>query len=224
MRAVALLVAALALMLAGCSEKERAETPAPSQEAVESQPSGEAPAQPAAARPAAPTEEEIARAKQVGEVRVRLTTSKGEIVVKLHGTAAPIAVANFLNLVRAGFYDGMPFHRVEPGFVIQAGDPAQAGRPPVGYTITDERSPIKHTKGTIAMARSYLGGRMVPNSANTQFYITLADTPHLDEIGFTAFGRVVEGLPVTEKIAVGDVIRKAAVVEGAGERAREKGK
>lgn len=218
MRVVALLVAALALMVAGCSEKERPETAAPAGDVAEEKPSGEAPSQPAAAPLAAPTEEEIARAKQGGKVRVRLTTSKGEIVVELDGPAAPIAVANFLNLVRAGFYDGMPFHRVEPGFVIQAGDPAQAGRPPVGYTIADERSLIKHTKGVIAMARSYLGGRMVPNSASTQFYITLADTPHLDEIGFTAFGRVVEGLAVTEKIAVGDVIRKAAVVEGAPEK------
>lgn len=150
-------------------------------------------------------------AKRKGKVQVKLATGKGDITLELDGAAAPIAVANFLNLVEAGFYTGMPFHRVEPGFVIQAGDPALVGRPPVGYTITDERSPIKHLRGTIAMARLYQGGRMIPNSASTQFYITLADTPHLDEMGFTAFGRVIAGADVPGKILAGDKIREATV-------------
>jgi peptidyl-prolyl cis-trans isomerase B (cyclophilin B) len=157
----------------------------------------------------APTEAQIAAAKQQGKVRVELDTTKGKIELELDGRAAPIAVANFLNLVKAGFYDGMPFHRVEPGFVIQAGDPALVKRPPVGYTIPDEKSPIKHVKGTIAMARLYRGGQLVPNSASTQFYITLADTPHLDRMGFTAFGKVLAGMGVVSKIAVGDKILKA---------------
>jgi peptidyl-prolyl cis-trans isomerase B (cyclophilin B) len=164
------------------------------------------------AAPAAPTVEQIAAAKKQGRVQVKLATAKGDIQVELDGSAAPIAVANFLNLVKRGFYDGMPFHRVEPGFVIQAGDPALAKRPPVGYTIRDERSPIKHLRGTIAMARLYRNGQMVPNSASTQFYITLADTPHLDQMGFTAFGKVVAGMDVVDKIAVGDKIRKATVI------------
>lgn len=161
---------------------------------------------------AQPSAREIAAAKKQGKVRVKLVTVKGSILLELNGAAAPIAVANFLNLVRSGFYKGMPFHRVEPGFVIQAGDPALVGRPAVGYTIADERSPIKHTRGTIAMARLYRGGQMVPNSASTQFYITLADTPHLDAMGFTAFGRVVKGMDVVDRIARGDVIREAVIV------------
>ena len=159
-----------------------------------------------------PTAAQINAARKQGKVKARLETSKGPIQLELDGAAAPIAVANFLNLVKAGFYRGLPFHRVEPGFVIQAGDPAQVNRPPVGYTIQDERSPIKHLRGTIAMARIYQGGQMIPNSASTQFYITLADTPHLDQLGFTAFGKVIDGMAVVDKIAVGDKILKAAVV------------
>jgi len=159
-----------------------------------------------------PTAAEVAAAKKQGKVKVKIETTKGAIEVELDGKAAPLTVANFLNLVKAGFYNGIPFHRVEPGFVIQAGDPAAVGRPPVGFTIPDEKSPVKHTKGTIAMARTYRGGQMVPNSGSTQFYITLADTPHLDAIGFTAFGKVVSGMDVVQKIAVGDKIVKAGVV------------
>lgn len=158
-----------------------------------------------------PSAAQIGAAKKQGKVKVRLVTARGSIVLELDGSAAPIAVANFLNLVKSGFYNGMPFHRVEPGFVIQAGDPTLVNRPPVGYTIPDERSPIKHARGTIAMARVYRARKMVPNSASTQFYITLADTPHLDQIGFTAFGRVVQGMDVVGKITRGDKIREAAI-------------
>ena len=198
------------LLAAGCG---RTVTPA----ARTSLPPAPPPPAPQAAAPALapPTPDQIAAAKKMGKVRVTLATSKGDIVVELDAAAAPIAVANFLSLVSTGFYDGMPFHRVEPGFVIQAGEPALLNRPPVSYSIPDERSPIKHLRGAIAMARSYRGGQMVPNSASTQFYITLADTPHLDQIGFTAFGRVVSGLEVIDKIVVGDTIEKATV-EGPG--------
>ncbi len=159
-----------------------------------------------------PTAAQVAAAKKQGKVKVKIETTKGAIEVELDGNAAPLTVADFLNLVKAGFYNGIPFHRVEPGFVIQAGDPTAVGRPPVGFTIPDEKSLVKHTKGTIAMARAYRGGLMVPNSGNTQFYITLADTPHLDVIGFTAFGKVVSGMDVVEKIVAGDRIVKASVV------------
>ena len=144
---------------------------------------------------------------------VKLETGKGVIELELDPAAAPKTVGNFVKLVKEGFYDGMPFHRVEPGFVIQAGDPALVGKPPVGYTIPDEKSPIAHTRGVIAMARVYRGNAMVPNSGSTQFYITLGDAPHLDQAGFTAFGRVTKGMEVVDKIAVGDKISKASVVE-----------
>jgi cyclophilin family peptidyl-prolyl cis-trans isomerase len=155
----------------------------------------------------APTAAEIAAAKKAGKVRLVMETDKGTMTLELAGTAAPAAVANFINLANARFYEGIPFHRVEPRFVIQAGDPTLAGRPTVSYTIPDEKSPIKHTRGTIAMARLYGPQGMIPNSASTQFYICLADAPHLDQLGFTAFGRVVKGIEVIDKIAVGDKLK-----------------
>jgi peptidyl-prolyl cis-trans isomerase B (cyclophilin B) len=161
----------------------------------------------------APTAEEVEAAKKAGKVQVLLDTAKGQITLALDGAAAPIAVANFLNLVRTGFYNEMPFHRVEPGFVIQAGDPLLVERSPVGYTIEDEKSPIKHLRGTIAMARVYRAGQMVPNSGSTQFYICLGDAPHLDRMGFTAFGKITEGMKVIDQIRVGDKIVAAKVVE-----------
>jgi peptidyl-prolyl cis-trans isomerase B (cyclophilin B) len=157
--------------------------------------------------PVAPTKVEIAAAKKIHAIQVKLVTSKGTIILKLDGSAAPVAVANFLNLVKGGFYDGMVFHRVEPGFVIQAGDPRYVGLPQVGYTIIDEHSPIKHTRGIIAMARTSM-----PNSATTQFYITLGDAPHLDSMGFAPFGRVTSGMNVADKIVAGDKIIKATVM------------
>jgi peptidyl-prolyl cis-trans isomerase B (cyclophilin B) len=191
--------------------------------ALASRAGSQSPASEGAVKPTAeltaPTAAQVAAAKRQGKVKVKLQTTKGVIEMELDAKAAPVTVANFLNLVKAGFYHGMPFHRVEPGFVIQAGDPAQVGRPPVGFTIPDEKSPIKHTKGTIAMARTYRAGQMVPNSGSTQFYITLAGTPHLDRLGFTAFGKVISGMSVVEKIAVGDKITKASVVgKAAGKR------
>ena len=165
----------------------------------------------------APSPDEIAAAQEMGKARVEMETEKGAMVLELDATAAPAAVANFLNLVEAGFYDGMPFHRVEAGFVIQAGDPNLVGRPPVGYTIPDERSPIAHERGVIAMARLYSGGQMLPNSASTQFYICLRPASHLDDMGFTALGRVVEGIDTIDRIAVGDKILKASAVPPGGE-------
>jgi peptidyl-prolyl cis-trans isomerase B (cyclophilin B) len=170
-------------------------------------------AKPAETRHAPPTKQQIQAARKAGKVRVKMETAKGTIVLELDGKAAPISVANFENLVNAGFYNGLPFHRVELGFVIQAGDPKLVGRPPVGYTIPDEKSPLKHDQaGLIAMARLGGPGGMVPNSADTQFYITLGPAPHLDGLGFAVFGRVVKGLEVVKKIARGDTI-KTAVME-----------
>jgi peptidyl-prolyl cis-trans isomerase B (cyclophilin B) len=165
----------------------------------------------------APSPEEIAAAREMAKVRVEMETEKGTVVLELEGPAAPAAVANFLNLVEAGFYEGMPFHRVEPNFVIQAGEPNLVGRPAVSYTIPDERSPIAHERGVIAMARLYDGRQMLPNSGSTQFYICLRPASHLDEMGFTAFGRVVEGLETIDRIAVGDKIVRASVLMPGGE-------
>ncbi len=161
----------------------------------------------------APTAQEIAAAKKAGKIKVVIETDKGAIALELEGPAAPVSVANFLNLIKAGFYNGMPFHRVEPGFVIQAGDPTLIGRPTVNYTIPDERSPIKHKRGVIAMARLFDGQAMVPNSGSTQFYICLGDAPHLDTMGFAPFGRVVKGIEVIDKIARGDKIKQVKLAK-----------
>jgi len=198
-----MLMLASTMLLVGC---RRAPTPP-------SAPPSAPPLVTAVPKPLAPpTAEQIEAAKRAGKVQVKLETDKGEIVLELDGAAAPLTVANFENLVKSGCYDGLPFHRVEPGFVIQAGDPARVGKPPVGFTLPDETSPLRHDKGVIAMARLDRGGQMVPNSASTEFYITLAPTPHLDRFGFTVFGRVVKGMDVVEKIAVGDRIRTAALL------------
>jgi peptidyl-prolyl cis-trans isomerase B (cyclophilin B) len=204
---LSLLLAACLLGCKGAPAPSPSPAPAPRPSAPSAPPAAAAPA-PAYAPP---TAAQIAAARKEGPMKVTLTTDKGDIVLQLDGAAAPETTANFENLVKSGFYDGLAFHRVEPGFVIQAGNPVLTGRPPVTYTIPEEKSPLKHIKGALAMALLYRGGQKVPNSASTEFYITLAPTPHLDPLGFTVFGKVVAGMDVVEKIAKDDVIRKATL-------------
>ena len=115
--------------------------------------------------------------------------------------AAPITAANFLKLVREGFYDGIGFHRIISGFMIQGGDPTGTGAGGSKDTIKGEfasngfNNPIRHTRGVISMART-----MDPNSASSQFFIMHADAPHLDG-QYAAFGKVVEGMGVVDQIA-----------------------
>jgi cyclophilin family peptidyl-prolyl cis-trans isomerase len=133
-----------------------------------------------------------------------ISTEKGDIVVHLDAGAAPQTVNNFVFLAREGFYDGLTFHRVEPGFVIQGGDPLGNGRGGPGYTVPAEIE-LLHVEGAVAMARK--GDQVNPTraSSGSQFYITLASTPFLDG-AYTAFGRVTEGMDVVKSIAVGDFI------------------
>ena len=125
----------------------------------------------------------------------------GKIELELDATAAPKTVANFEKLVKEGFYDGLTFHRVIPGFMIQGGDPLGNGMGGSDENIRGEfranghNNPIKHTRGVISMARSY-----DPNSASSQFFIMHADAPHLDG-QYAAFGKVVSGLEVVDEIA-----------------------
>lgn len=125
----------------------------------------------------------------------------GTIKLELDASAAPITVENFEKLVREGFYDGLTFHRIIPGFMIQGGDPEGTGMGGPGYGIKGEfaqngvDNPIRHTRGVISMARS-----MMPNSAGSQFFIMHQDAPHLDG-SYAAFGRVVEGIEVVDGIA-----------------------
>ena len=125
----------------------------------------------------------------------------GVIRLELYPDVAPITVDNFVSLVRKGFYDGLIFHRVISGFMIQGGDPKGTGMGGPGYTIKGEFKAngvvnnIRHERGVISMARS-----MMPDSAGSQFFIMHADAPHLDG-QYAAFGRVIEGIEEVDKIA-----------------------
>lgn len=125
----------------------------------------------------------------------------GVIKLELNASAAPKTVENFLSLVEKGFYDGLTFHRIIPGFMIQGGDPDGTGMGGPGYGIFGEfrqngfDNPLKHERGVISMARS-----MMPNSAGSQFFIMHKDAPHLDG-AYAAFGKVVEGIEVVDAIA-----------------------
>ncbi len=126
----------------------------------------------------------------------------GEIVLELYPDKAPNTVNNFLSLVSCGFYDGLIFHRVISGFMIQGGDPKGNGTGGPGYTIKGEFSlngfksnDIKHARGVISMARA-----MSPNSAGSQFFIMHANASYLDG-QYAAFGRVIKGMDVVDKIA-----------------------
>ena len=126
----------------------------------------------------------------------------GVITAELYPELAPNTVANFVNLVESGFYDGLIFHRVIPGFMIQGGDPQGTGMGGPGYCIKGEfarngfrENTLRHKRGVLSMARS-----MMPNSAGSQFFIMHADAPHLDG-DYAAFGQVTDGMDVVDRIA-----------------------
>ena len=127
-----------------------------------------------------------------------IKTDKGDIKGELYPDVAPNTVLNFVTLAGDGFYDGLTFHRVEPGFVIQGGDPDGNGGGGPGYSIPAEFNAKKHLLGTLAMARA-----SDPDSAGSQFYICLGPAPHLDN-NYTVFGQVTEGIDVVQSIQVGD--------------------
>ena len=140
-----------------------------------------------------------------------IETDKGNIRVKLFAKEAPLSVTNFMQLAKGGFYEGLTFHRVEPGFVIQGGDPAGNGTGGPGYTVPAEIGQ-PHLKGALAWART--GDEVNPQrrSSGSQFYITLEATPFLDG-GYTVFGQTVEGMEVVSQIRKGDKIKKVTVIE-----------
>ena len=125
----------------------------------------------------------------------------GVITLELYPQVAPISVNNFISLANKGFYDGLIFHRVISGFMIQGGDPQGKGIGGPGYSIRGEftangfKNDLKHSRGVLSMART-----MAPNSAGSQFFIMHEDSPHLDG-QYAAFGKITEGLDVVDKIA-----------------------
>ena len=125
----------------------------------------------------------------------------GKIKAELYPETAPNTVNNFISLIQDGFYNGLIFHRVISGFMIQGGDPEGSGMGGPGYSIKGEFSqngfenPLKHSAGVLSMARS-----MMPDSAGSQFFIMHKDSPHLDG-AYAAFGKVTEGMDVVNSIA-----------------------
>src|SRR3989338_11715820 len=138
-----------------------------------------------------------------------IKTAKGDIAVALYPDKAPLSVTNFIQLAKADFYDGLIFHRVEPGFVIQGGDPAGNGSGGPGYTVPAEIG-LLHIKGALAWART--GDQVNPQrrSSGSQFYITLEATPFLDG-AYTVFGQVTSGMDVVSKIQRGDKINDVEI-------------
>ena len=158
---------------------------------------------------------------------VTFTMESGDVIkAELYPDIAPVSVNNFISLIRKNFYDGLIFHRVIKGFMIQGGDPEGTGMGGPGYSIRGEfpqngcPNDLKHTAGVLSMARS-----MHPDSAGSQFFIMHADSPHLDG-AYAAFGKVIEGIENVNKIAetatdysdrpVEDQVMKTVTVETFG--------
>ena len=130
----------------------------------------------------------------------------GIIKFEMYPDTSPKTVAQISGLIQKGFYDGLVFHRVVPGFVIQGGDPKGNGTGGSGKNIPAEFNDRKHILGTVAMARS-----QNPDSADSQFYICLDRISYLDK-NYTVFGQVTEGIEVVQKVKMGDVMKKVTVV------------
>ena len=137
----------------------------------------------------------------------------GVMKLELYPEIAPQSVYNFVSLARSGFYDGLTFHRIIPGFMIQGGDPDGDGTGGPGYCIKGEflmngiKNTLSHKRGVLSMARA-----MAPDSAGSQFFIMHRDAPHLDG-SYAAFGKVIEGIEVVDEIA--------SVPTGAGDRPKK---
>lgn len=142
--------------------------------------------------------------------KAEMITDKGTMLIEFYDTDAPIAVQNFIDLSKKGFYDGLIFHRVIPNFMVQGGDPDGTGGGGPGYTIPCELTGELqyHDKGVLSMAHR---GR---NTGGSQFFIchNRANTQHLDR-NHTCFGKVVEGLDVVDLIRQGDKIQKITIIE-----------
>lgn len=208
---IVLAITALGSLNAGCQSRQ-AEAPKPAETLK----------QPIPAAPEAAPKEEKKMAKSFQEPKKSevdpsksyeavIETEKGNIRVKLYAKEAPLSVTNFIQLAKGGFYEGLTFHRVEPGFVIQGGDPDGNGTGGPGYTVPAEIGQ-KHLKGALAWART--GDQVNPErrSSGSQFYITLDATPFLDE-GYTVFGQTIAGMEVVEQIRKGDKITKVVIEE-----------
>jgi peptidyl-prolyl cis-trans isomerase B (cyclophilin B) len=144
-------------------------------------------------------------ADEAERVQARIHTAKGDVVFTFYPRQARQHSAAFIKLARAGFYNGLKFHRVVPGFVVQGGDPAGNGTGGPGYNLDAEFSDLAHVRGAVAMARA-----ANPNSAGSQFYICLDDARFLDR-EYTVFGQTTAGQDVIDAIRVGDVMETVTI-------------
>ena len=138
---------------------------------------------------------------------VTISTGKGDIVMLLDAALAPRTVNNFVSQARDGFYDGLTFHRVVPGFVIQGGDPDGTGRGGPGYQFADEPVRTAYVLGAVAMANAG------PDTNGSQFFICIEDCQDKLQPLYNLFGHVTEGIEVAQAIAVGDKMSSVTVVE-----------
>lgn len=142
--------------------------------------------------------------EKIKNKQVRLHTNKGTIIFELFPDEAPMTVSNFVYLAEAGYYDGLTFHRVVPGFVIQGGDPTGTGAGGPGYQFADEPVRRAYDAGIVAMANAG------PDTNGSQFFIMLEDNDSLPK-AYTIFGKVTEGMDVVRHIMVGDVMTRVSV-------------
>ena len=163
---------------------------------------------------------------------ITITMENGGVIkAELYPQVAPNTVNNFIDLINRGYYDGVIFHRVIPGFMIQGGDPDGNGMGGPGYSIKGEfsrngfKNELKHSRGVLSMART-----MDPNSAGSQFFIMVQDSPHLDD-QYASFGKVIEGMDVVDGIVntktdwndkpYEDQVMKSVTVDTFGEKYSE---
>ncbi len=142
--------------------------------------------------------EQVASANEANSDKILLNTSKGEIIINLMPEIAPVHVARIVELVKSGFYDGIIFHRIIPGFMAQTGDPKGNGTGGSGTNLKAEFSDYKYINGTVGMART-----MDPNSADSQFFICFDGCGHLTG-QYTVWGQVETGMEVVEALNVGE--------------------
>ena len=142
--------------------------------------------------------------KQTGVITLE---NGNEIHLEFFPQDAPKTVENFVTLAKKGFYNGLTFHRVVPGFVVQGGCPKGNGTGGPGYTIPAEFNKNKHVRGSLAMARS-----QDPDSAGSQFYVTYGAQPHLDN-NYTVFGKVTSGMEHVDRIRQGDRMKSVTITE-----------
>lgn len=203
---VSLFFCVSALLAAGCTTRSTsggtsAASPPDKPAARASAPSGRA------TYTAAPPVGDVAAYEKV---QVIIETERGNVILDLYPKEAPQTVASFVKLAQDGYFDGLTFHRVVPGFVVQGGDPQGNGQGGPGYTLPAEFSAKKHLRGTVAMART-----ADPNSAGSQFYICLAPQPSLDN-QYTVFGQVTKGMENVDNIKQGDHMLKVRIEPKSG--------